>query len=191
MRSSSHFQFAKEKPPPPARSLAEFMQRSLAKAGSDCYWPRERSAIDGESMQNRESEAGSSTIHVWAVEIEFKFKFSDRGGSFSFFSPNTEHWGNGVKPRRRRRRLGLGIMILIAGLLAKGPLQTDPICTTLCVAQLWRCRQPGFYGHRQLIDNFLLWVPLWGKSCDRKCWPLGASAVQRAFPTLRKWRHLR
>lgn len=85
MRSSSHFQFAKEKPPPPARSLAEFMQRSLAKAGSDCYWPRERSAIDGESMQNRESEAGSSTIHVWAVEIEFKFKFSDRGGSFSFF----------------------------------------------------------------------------------------------------------
>jgi len=49
----------------------------------DCYWPRERTISDRESrIENRES-----TIHVWADEIESKFKFSDRGGSLQ----NTEH----------------------------------------------------------------------------------------------------
>jgi len=59
-------------------------------ADCDCYWPRERTISDRElRIENPESriENGESTIHVWADEIEFKFKFSDRGGSLQ----NTEH----------------------------------------------------------------------------------------------------
>lgn len=86
MRSSSHFQFGEE-------SSSGCAQQNLCKVTGKSGAQKtviviglenERSAIENRELriENRES-----TIHVWADEIESKFKFSDRGGSLQ----NTEH----------------------------------------------------------------------------------------------------
>lgn len=50
------------------------------------------------------------------------------------------------------------------------------LCAPLGV---WPSCGAALYGHRQLIDNFLLWVPLWGKSRSREHWPLGLATYTR------------